>query len=302
MSATRVLITGGTGLLGKHLSESAPRGWEVGVTWHRNLPPEEWRSGFHPLDVRNAPAVEGLVSGFKPDIVIHTASIGSVEDAERSPERVAQVNVEGTAHVARACARSGAFLIHISSNAVFDGENPPYSEESPLKAVNRYGEIKIESERRVRESGGAWLIVRPILMYGWPFPDGRENAVTRWLAELERGGRVQAAEDVVSMPLSAFNCAETVWAAAERRLTGALHVAGADRVSLFHFAQETARVFGFDPARVIPVPSSHWTGLAPRPRDTSFVTARMEQALGVRPVGIAEGLAGMLRSRVPSSF
>ena len=296
-SGRRILITGGTGLLGKYLSESAPRGWEVGVTWHLNLPPEEWRSGFHPLDVRNAAAVEGLVSQFKPDIVIHTASVGSVEEAQRYPEQVTQVNVEGTANVARACARSGAFLIHISSNAVFDGENPPYSEGSPLKAVNRYGEIKIESERSVRENTAAWLIVRPILMYGWPFPDARENAVTRWLAELEGGRPVQAAEDIVSMPLSAANCAEAVWAAAERGISGTLHVAGADRVTLSRLAQETARVFGFDPERVVPVPSSHWADLAPRPRDTSFITTRMERELGVRPLGIEEGLLQMLNSR-----
>lgn len=298
---TRVLITGGTGLLGKSLIESVPAGWEAGVTWHRNLPPEEWRSGFHPLDVRNASAGEGLISHFKPDAVIHTASVGSVEEAERDPEGVARVNVEGTAHVARACARAGAFLVHISSNAVFDGQSPPYSEESPLKAVNRYGEIKIESERRVRESGAAWLIVRPILMYGWPFPDGRENAVTRWLTQLERGGEVEAAQDITSMPLSAAHCAEVIWAALERRLTGILHVAGADRVTLFRFAQETARVFGFDPGAVTPVPSSHWPALAPRPRDTSFVTRRMETELGIRPMGITEGLTRMLRARTPSS-
>lgn len=302
MSATRVLITGGTGLLGKYLSESAPRDWEVGLTWHTNLPPEEWRQGFHPLDVRNASGVERLIAGFKPDLVIHTASVGSVDDAQRWPDRVARVNVEGTANVAGACAKTGAFLIHISSNAVFDGENPPYSEESPLKAVNRYGELKIESERRVRESGAKHLIVRPILMYGWPMPEARENAVTRWLAELEKGGPVQAAEDITSMPLLAANCAEAVWAAAERRLTGALHVAGADRVTLFQFARETARVFGFDPARVAPVPGSHWADLAPRPKDTSFVTTRMQEELGVRPIGIDEGLAQMSRARASAQL
>jgi dTDP-4-dehydrorhamnose reductase len=202
--------------------------------------------------------------------------------------------------VARACAKTGAFLIHISSNAVFDGTRPPYAEGSTLSAVNRYGRIKIEAEEAVRESGGAHLILRPILMYGWPLAGGRENAVTRWLAQMEQGSTVEAAVDITSMPLSAHNCAEAVWAAARRRLTGAVHVAGGDSVTLFQFARETAHIFGFDPARVHPVPSSHWAELAPRPKDTSFVTARMQQGLGVRPVGISEGLTQMLRSRVCS--
>ena len=301
MKTQRVLITGGTGLLGKSLIETASPDWEVGVTWHQNLPPDEWRSGFHPLDVRNASAVEALISHFKPDAVIHTASVGSVEEAERNPEGVARVNVEGTAHVARACAKTGAFLIHISSNAVFDGENPPYSEESPLAAANRYGRIKIESERRVQESGAAGLILRPILMYGWPFPDGRENAVTRWLSLLESGKPVEAANDLFSMPLASVKTAEAIWRALERRLTGVLHVAGAERVSLFDFARETARTFGFDEGRVLPVPSSRFAGLAPRPRDTSFTLERLTRELEIRPLGVREGLRWMLQARVLST-
>lgn len=295
MSERRLLITGGTGLLGKHLLESAPAGWEALGTRHKAPPPEEWSSRFHPLDVHDTGAVARLIAELRPEVVVHTASIGSVDEAERDPYSARLINVEGTAHVARACAKAGAFMIHISSNAVFDGTRPPYAEGSPLSAVNRYGRIKIEAEEEVREKAGAYLVLRPILMYGWPLAGGRENAVTRWLARLEQGGTVEAAQDITSMPLSARNCAEAVWAAARRRLTGTVHVAGADRVTLFQFARETARVFGFDPERVYPVPESRWAELAPRPKDTSFVTARMQQELGVRPVGISEGLTQMLR-------
>jgi len=297
VNAPLVLITGGTGLLGKALLETQPVDKEAIATYHQHLPPPEWRGQFHPLDVRDEASVTRLVRSVQPQVVIHAASIGSVDEAERNPLGVAQVNVQGVQAVGRACRQAGAFLIYISSNAVFDGSNPPYGEEAPVKAANRYGRLKIEAETWIRESGISHLILRPILMYGWPLPGGRENAVTRWLYEMERKNTIEVAQDITSMPLFAANCAQAIWAAVKQRLRGILHVAGKDRVSLVDFARQTARIFGCNEDLVIPVPSQRFVTLAPRPRDTSFTTTRMEQELGVRPMGLAEGLTLMQRTR-----
>lgn len=301
MSARRVLVTGGTGLLGKSLLDTAPDGWEVLATYHRTAPPTEWRSRFHPLDVRDESAVVRLVSAWQPECVIHTASIGSVDEAERSPEAVRSVNVGGTVAVGRACRRLGAHVIFISSNAVFDGEHPPYAEADPVRAINRYGALKIEAEAALCASGLPHTVIRPILLYGWPLPGGRDNAVTRWLARLEHGLPVEVAADVTSMPVPAATCAEAVWAVARLKRLGIYHVAGADRLSLAEFARGTAQAFGCDERLIRPVSRSWFSELAPRPRDTSFITTKMERELGLRPPGIREGLMAMQRSRLPAA-
>jgi len=298
MKTPRVLIVGGTGLLGKALLEATPEGWEVSATYHRNAPPADWRHQCYAMDVRDQAAVDALVVRVRPSVIVHAAAVGSVDEAERDPARVGEVNVYGTQAVGRACARWNARFVFISSNAVFDGRCPPYDEEAPLHAVNRYGALKIEAERWIQQHGPSdALIIRPILMYGWPPAGGRDNAVTRWLRQLEAGQTVEAAEDIYSMPLYAGNCAQTVWAAIQRGRSGTYHIAGADRVSLVDFARATARTFGLEERLVVPVPSHRFAGLAPRPADTSFVTAKMERELGVRPLGIAEGLAIMQRLR-----
>jgi len=294
----RVLITGGTGLLGKALFEGAPKGWQVLTTSHRILPPAEWRDCCHLLDLQDEAAVLRLIETLRPEVVIHTASIGGVDEAERDPVSVRAINVIGTATVGRACARVGAGFVFISSNAVFDGRHPPYDEQAPTCAVNRYGALKIEAEAWVRASTLPWIIIRPILMYGWPLPGGRGNVVTRWLALLKTGRPIEVAQELYSMPLLVDNCAEAVWAAIQQRRTGLYHVAGADRVSLVDFARAVARAFGYEERRVVPVPSTRFATLALRPVDTSFVTMKMEQELGVRPIGIAEGLATMQRVQV----
>lgn len=280
--------------------ETSPEEWQTLATHNRNRPPIECPVPFAPLDVRDRDAVVRLVGTFRPEVVIHTASIGSVDEAEQNPSCVRGVNVEGTRHVTQACRLSKGFLVFISSNAVFDGQNPPYGEEAPVRAINRYGQLKIEAEDGIKESGLPYLIARPILMYGWPWPGGRDNVVTRWLMGLEKRQGIEVADDIVSMPLLSTHCAQTIWEAIRQRMTGFLHVAGADRVSLVDFARQTARAFGCDESLVVPAPSRRFTSLAPRPRDTTFLTTRMQRELGIRPMGLVEGLARMLRSRVPN--
>jgi dTDP-4-dehydrorhamnose reductase len=293
----RVLVTGGTGLLGQALLRSAPEGWEVSATFHRQLPPTDWRHCFLELDVSDQDAVLEVVALFRPTVVIHTASIGSVDLAERDPEGVRRINVGGLQAVARACHGAGARIALISSNAVFDGSHPPYAEDAPRRAVNAYGAIKIETEEWLERNGPPYVIFRPIMMYGWPLPGGRSNAVTRWLAEMEAGRPIEVASDIFSMPLLASNSADAIWEGLKRDCRGVYHLAGADRVTLVDFAHETARVFGCPDSLVVPVPSARFDGLAPRPLDTSFVTSKMAQQLGVRPIGIREGLLAMQRTR-----
>ena len=293
----RVLITGGTGLLGKALLETSPEGLEVRGTYYQNPPPVEWARWFTPLDLQQPSSVESAFQWARPTLVIHTASVGSVDEAERFPEQVRRINVEGTRRIGEACRLSGSGLIYISSNAVFDGDHPPYSEESKTHAVNQYGRFKIEAEQWVSGSGLDPLIVRPILLYGWPFPGGRSNAVTRWLNHLEKGEPVQVAEDLISMPLRAVDCAQALWEAVRRRCRGVLHLAGPEKVSLAEFARETARIFGCEEGLVHPVPNRQLGLAAARPRDTSFLLDRMKKELGLTPMGPHEGLNWMYKSR-----
>jgi len=297
MSGQRVLITGGTGLLGKTLLETVPAGVRVLATHHRLPPPKEWRDRFNPLDLLQEAAVRELVERFKPGTVIHTASIGGVDEAERDPDSVRRVNVDGTQAVLRACGKSGATFIHISSNAVFDGSTPPYREDSPPRAVNRYGQIKIEAERLVASSGVPHLIVRPILMYGWPLKGGRGNAVTRWLEHLEKGESIEVAEEITSMPLWVGDCARLLWEGVLKKHLGVVHAAGADRVTLIRFAHEVCSLFGHDPRLIRPVQSRQLEDLAPRPKDTSFAIERMRNEFGIEPAGIREGLTLMRERR-----
>lgn len=295
----KVLITGGTGLLGKSLIEKAPAGvllTATAVTDPAGLLPGSCEGVT--LDVRNRDAVWKLVAEMPPQVIIHTASIGSVDYAQQYPDQTQAVNVAGTEHVLDAAKRVKAHLVYISSNAVFDGTRAPYREEDPVCPVNVYGELKVKAEGLVRECGETipWTIVRPILMYGWNHDRERINPVTWVLRELRKGVTLPVVTDTYTNPLWAPNCAEAIWRIVERQITGVFHVAGTDRVNRYEFAVETAKVFGLNPDQLTPVTSDFFPEIAPRAPDTSYDTSKMVEKLGVRPVGLREGLEKMRKA------
>jgi dTDP-4-dehydrorhamnose reductase len=297
--STRILMTGGTGLLGQAVLSSVPSDVDLSGTYlPGKAPTTDLPCPFFPLDVRDAVQVEQVFDRVRPNLVIHAASIGSVDYSEHHREESWGVNVGGTQNIGHACARYHAKLIFISSNAVFDGEHPFYSEEDPVNPINYYGQLKVEGEEWVKASGLDYAIVRPILMYGWHSPIERGNWVTNWLRSLRQGQRVKVVDDVGTKPLYALNCAEVIWAVIAGHKTGVYHAAGRDHITLYQFAQVTAEVFGLDASLIDSVPSSYFPEIAPRPKDTSFDTTKMEYDLGVKAWGVRDGLLHMQQTQV----
>lgn len=300
ISATvkRVLITGGTGLLGVAIQQSAPKNIQgFSLYFPERCLPVSIPFSVLAADVSDRMKMQSIFQWAKPDVVIHAAAIGSVDFAERNREETHRINVGGTEVVIDLCQIYNSRLIYISSNAVFDGRMPLYSETTPVNPINYYGQLKVDAENIVRKSGIPWAIARPILMYGWPYPGERDNPVVWWVRSLENGKPIKVVDNVFSKPLPAWSCADVVWALIQQNRTGIYHAAGRDHISLYQFALLTAAVFGLDASLITPVPDSYFPEIAPRPQDTSFDTAKMETELGVKPVGVRDGLLKMKAER-----
>jgi dTDP-4-dehydrorhamnose reductase len=288
----KILITGGSSLLGKSLIETAPEGWEVESTWYTNyvgLP-------MYQMNVCDKSQVAYVVDRVRPDVVVHCAITTKVEDAERRYETARQVCVSGTGNVAKAADEVGALFVFPSTNAVFGGDAAPYREGDPREPVNFYGEIRKSAENAIQYST-RWLAVRLFLLYGWPWPKARTNWGARLAEGLGRGERFKLVDDRWWQPTYAPDAAAAVW-----RLIGLdlgneiFHVASPDRVTLHDFGLAVADIFGYDRGLVEPVSSDAFPGLAERPVDSTYDTSKAE-AHGVRCRGILSGLEAMRKSK-----
>jgi dTDP-4-dehydrorhamnose reductase len=232
----RLLITGGSGYLGRALAARARADWDV--TAIRLTQP-----GSGPVvDVRDAAAVSRLIEGVRPDVVVHTAYL-------QSGAAMMDVNVAGADNVARASAAVGARLVHLSTDVVFDGarERGGYSERDAAIPIIEYGRAKLAGERVVAAAAADALIVRTSLIYGGDRPGPHEQMV---LDALEGRRDVAFFSDELRCPIVAADLAVALLDLARQPVSGLLHVAGGDTVSRLEFAQLVAASQGGDPARL----------------------------------------------------
>jgi dTDP-4-dehydrorhamnose reductase len=277
---SRLLITGGTGYLGAELVRRAgAAGWQVGATSFSNLPDTAGARWFQ-ADVRDESAITHTLEEWQPGVVIHTAY------RQRGPD-LWSTSAEGAGVVARVARQAGARLIHLSSDALFDGERAgSYSEADDPCPITPYGEAKAAAERLVAEAHPAALIVRTSLIYGGAQPGLHEQLVLDALA-----GRADVAffTDELRCPIAVGDLAQALLELASGARAGRLHVAGADVVSRYEFAQLVAAAHGQNPARLRAAESAGSD--IRRPRNCALDSRLAQQALQTRLRGVREVLA-----------
>ncbi len=294
----KILISGATGLLGKALLEV--------LSTHVLMPCSRYGKShelesylWENLDITNDDAMiafankHGTINN-RPDIIIHCAAIGSVDKVQIDFVDGLKTNLLGTQNIIALAKILNTKLIFISTNAVFDGLNPPYNEDAPLCPVSNYGIIKATAELAVRSSGLDWMIFRPILMYGQPNKNQRGNWVTIWLDKLKKNETCLVVDDVITQPLYSIDCANMINKAIELNAWGhVFNAGGGSRLSLYDFAKTVVEVFHYDEALIKPVPSSYFASIAPRPPDTSYNLTKIMTMLKHTPMNIYDGLKAL---------
>jgi dTDP-4-dehydrorhamnose reductase len=284
----KVLITGGSSLLGSYLHRSIPTGVDAHFTWWTTL--QNWT--LHQMNVCDPSQVGYVFSRVKPDAVIHMAAEGSVDRCEREYTVAEQTNVHGTRNIVMAARDVGARVLLTSTNAVYGGERPPYAEDAQRKPVNVYGRLRLRAENFVMKEKD-WQVVRLFLLYGWEPPGARGNWASTAFRKLEIGETMRVVGDIWYMPTWAMDAAQAVWKVLlDCPTEQAYNVAGADSVTLYDFILKAAQVWECNESLVERASIRDFETLAPRPRDTSY-NLEKAQNFGLLCRGIGEGLDAM---------
>ena len=287
----KILLTGATGLFGTAFLSKATKN-KITVTGISR------RHSINPADITDGEKIIDIITNISPDVILHAASIGNVDYCETHKNEAWQVNVGGTRNIITAARLSGSKLIFFSTNAVYDGEKPPFDEKAERHPIDYYGMTKEISEEDIKKSKISWVIVRLMTMYGWHDKNQRYNPVTWIIDELRKNHKMNVVDDVYNNHLYVGQAVDTVLQIIKLQKWNEIYnVAGRDCISRYQLALEVADVFSLDNKLINPVKSSFFKTIAPRPKNTCFKTTKMETELKIIPLSIREGLQRMVHEK-----
>ena len=220
------------------------------------------------LDVTDRDAVLGAITSLRPDAVIHCAAWTAVDACEGDPGRAFDANAMAVRHVAEACHRVGAHLVHVSTDYVFDGSlHRPYHEWDTPNPASVYGASKLAGEREALALGPDAAVVRT----SWVCGEHGNNMVKTVLRFAAERPTLSFVTDQVGHPTFTADLAPMLRRVALDRRSGVHHLTNSGAVSWHEFVQEIVRLMGKDPAMVLPIVTADLDPPRPAPRPANSV-------------------------------
>jgi len=234
-------------------------------------------------DLADADAVASRVRQTRPGAIINAAAYTGVDRAESEPELAYAVNATAPALLADEVRKLGAFLVHYSTDYVFDGsKRTPYVETDPPNPLQVYGKSKLAGEAAIRASGARHVILRA----SWVYAARGRNFLLTMLDKARKQEKLRVVADQRGVPTWARDIAQLT--AAMLRLAdrpeGTFHAAAAGEATWCEFAREIFRLARM-PVQVEAIASADYPGPARRPMSSVLDSSLLERSTGIAAIG-----------------
>jgi dTDP-4-dehydrorhamnose reductase len=260
MAGQRILVTGAAGNLGQDLlAFLVPYGqFEVIGTTSREL------NLLEPTSV-----IQAHLDAIQPDIIINPAAFTAVDGAEGEFEKALQVNAKGPEALAQWAQKNNAYLVHISTDYVFDGaKGSAYTTQDTPHPLNRYGISKLEGEKAVLSAHPQGAAV---VRTSWLFGSGNKNFVPFVLNAAQVQSPIRVADDQWGTPTWTGNLCQMLFQLIQERPSGMFHGCCQGSVSRFEQAQFLCQALGVSADFMTPASTASFNFPAKRPQNTAMV-------------------------------
>jgi dTDP-4-dehydrorhamnose reductase len=272
----RILLTGKNGQVGWELQRALrPLGNVIALSRDE-------------LDLASADAIRKSMRDVRPDVVVNAAAYTSVDRAETEADLAMAVNGTAPGIIAEEALRLGAFLVHYSTDYVFDGsKNGPYQEDDVPNPLNVYGRSKLEGEKAIRATGVPHYIFRT----SWIYSARGSNFVNTILRLAGEKSELKIVNDQIGAPTWARTIAIITAQALKTKpftYSGLYHLTAAGAVSWFGFAkailaEARAMRTEINVPKLIPITTSEYPLPAQRPANSRLDTKRLTMVFGIKP-------------------
>lgn len=261
-------------------------------------------------DLTHLAGIAQTVRAVAPDVIVNAAAHTAVDRAEREPELARALNTLAPGVLAQAAQHSGAWLVHYSTDYVFDGSgDTPWRETDPTGPLSVYGQTKLEGEAAIRDSGCKHLIFRT----SWVYATRGGNFAKTMLRLARERDSLSVINDQIGAPTGAELLADVTahalrTAMQRAELGGLYHLTASGQTSWYDYARyviDHARQAGIAmkvaPEAIQAVPSSAFPTAARRPLNSRLDTQKLQTAFGLRLPYWQDGITRMLTETLEKS-
>ena len=245
----KLLITGASGLLGINLAMEAMRSHEVIGVDRGKLKSAPFQ--VFPIDFLQTNKINSLLDSTNPDWLINCAALANLDKCEEDPTQAERLNIDFPAELAAACSGRNIKFVHLSTDAVFDGEKEgAYTEDDEPNPRGIYSQTKLDGERAVQQVNPQAVIAR-VNFFGWSLTNSRSLGEF-FVNNLSAEKPVNGFTDVIFCPMLVNHTARLLLEMLAKKLSGLYHVVGAQPMSKYQFGLEVARKFGLNESLISP--------------------------------------------------
>jgi dTDP-4-dehydrorhamnose reductase len=286
----KALIFGSNGLLGQSMVRRfAPEFDIIGASIESDNYNENIEMSYQQIDMAIRSDMHDFLADQQPDLILNAAAYTNVDKCEIEREQCWNANVRAVENIVDSSLNSKTILVHLSTDYVFDGNNPPYREKDIPNPRGNYARSKMASENIVRASHFEYMIIRTQVLYGTGNCIG-PNFVTWTIDQLKNNKKIDIVIDQIGNPTYNHDVSEAIYRLLKSKNYGMFHVSGSESISRYDFAIKIAEIFGLNADLIAPITTVRLEQQAPRPANSAFVLDKLYNNIGWLPHNVESGL------------
>lgn len=282
----QALVIGANGLVGRRVGEGLSK---TGIRWKGTCNRRRGGELMH-MDITDPKDVGLAFSDISPKIVFNMANLaGGVDFCEKNPEIGRAFHVTATKAIGERCMDSGALMVFVSTDYIFDGTKGPYKEDDEPNPLNLYGRLKLEAEEWIKKNLKDYIIVRTTNVYGWDPETVTPNYMMGMYRNLSNGKEFNSPSFLWGNPTYVGDLADALIELASKDASGVYHVVGSSFIHRFEWAKKACEVLGLKASllREVKEPPS---GIVPRPLKSWLDTGKFRRSFNKNLHNVCDGL------------
>lgn len=284
----KLLIIGGSGLVGSNLIKYSLKNYDVFTTYNRNtdIAPSIFSAKVE-LPLQTDYLIK-LIRKIKPAFTVHTVAYPSVDFCETNQKEATSLHVDVIKEITEVCDQENSKLVFLSTDAVFEGNlEKKYTEIDEPKPINHYGVTKLQAEKIVTAVSSN-VVLRTAVIYGWH----TKSRFTNWVLEsLMQNKIVDPYIDQYNTPTLVDDLVKAILKILEMNVSGLYHSAGKTCINRYDFACLVAKIFGLNQNLIKPVTKIEKRQDAPRPISTCLDSQKLEKTINFEFSDIYDGVS-----------